>query len=60
MLTGEVFVVMLVAVYLGWIAVAAVRSNRRQDIEPDTPQAPLTDMTDAPVVKSARHASRRA
>lgn len=29
MSAGEVFVVMLVAVYIGWIAVAAVRSNRR-------------------------------
>jgi len=39
MFTGEVFVVLLVAVYIGWIAVAAVRSNRRRDVEPDTHHA---------------------
>ena len=60
MFTAEVFVVMLVAVYIGWIAVAAVRSNRRRDIEADTHSAPLTEVTDVPVVKSARPASRRA
>jgi hypothetical protein len=60
MFTAEVFVVMLVAGYIGWIAVAAVRSNRRRDIEAETHPAPLTEVTDAPGVKSARHASRRA
>ena len=29
--TGEIFVLVLIAIYIGWIAVAAVRSNRRHD-----------------------------
>jgi hypothetical protein len=30
MSAGDVFVLMIVALYIGWIAVAAVRSNRRE------------------------------
>ena len=31
--TREIFVVLFIALYIGWIAVAAVRSNRRHNTD---------------------------
>ena len=59
MLTAEFFVVMLVAVYIGWIAVAAVRSNRRRDIEVVSDRRVSADVADAPLSSGLAASARR-